>query len=80
MSEQRRETIEPSNEPTSAPKAPRDPEPSPASATVALAREAEGRRAARVSLLRSSWRSDSGRRPVVRHSLGPDDPQHGFDG
>ena len=42
-------------------------------------REAEGRPATK-NVAWSNGRSDPGRRPLVRHSLGPDDPQHGFNG
>ena len=42
-------------------------------------REAEGQPAAKNAAWRAG-RSDPGGRPLVRRSLGPDDPQHGFDG
>ena len=44
-----------------------------------LAREAKAQRAAQDAP-RSSGPGDPCGRPLVRHSLGPDDPQHGFNG
>ena len=79
MSEQSRQSSELGDEPTSTRNADPAPPAEPSRRCGSPTREAEGQPAAKNAAWRAG-RSDPGRRPLVRRSLGPDDPQHGFDG